>query len=237
MPDTRWALVAGASRGLGLGLATELQRRGWNVVATVRDEAGAKRAQALSVQPGCEVQVERLDINDDAGIVALRQRLDGRVFDLVFVNAGIAPPERRGAVQATRQQATDVFLTNAVAPIRVAHAFLDRVQDGRGVIALSLAEARKKAAAILRDRELGVMHKPSPTFAAVYEQYLETRGSVRKTGLVLPGRASLLFCVDRLSDHFWRFSDHFRELLLRRLNALDILRLLKTNWLRERASF
>ena len=40
MADSRWALVVGASRGLGLGLAAELKRRGWNVVGTVRDKAG-----------------------------------------------------------------------------------------------------------------------------------------------------------------------------------------------------
>src|SRR4051794_26502610 len=131
MAEDRWALVVGASRGLGLGLAEELQRRGWNVVATVRDEAGRRRLQEL----GGMVQVESLDINDDAGIAALRRRLADREFDLVFVNAGISPPERRDAAHASRDQAAAVFLTNAVAPIRVARAFLDRVRDGSGVIA------------------------------------------------------------------------------------------------------
>src|SRR5947207_16016453 len=118
MAEDRWALVVGASRGLGLGLAAELQRRGWNVVATVRDEAGGRRLQELRGA----VQVETLDINDDAGIAALRQRLSDREFDLVFVNAGIAPPERRDAAHASRDEAAAVFLTNAVAPIRVARA-------------------------------------------------------------------------------------------------------------------
>jgi NAD(P)-dependent dehydrogenase (short-subunit alcohol dehydrogenase family) len=131
MAEARWALVVGASRGLGLGLAAELQRRGWNVVATVRDEAGRHQLQDL----GGAVEVESLDINDDAGIAALRRRLDDRVFDIVFVNAGISPPERRDAVHASRDEAAHVLLTNAVAPIRVARAFLDRVREGRGVIA------------------------------------------------------------------------------------------------------
>jgi NAD(P)-dependent dehydrogenase (short-subunit alcohol dehydrogenase family) len=131
MAEARWALVVGASRGLGLGLAAELQRRGWNVVATVRDDAGRRRLQEL----GGAIAVEILDINDDAGIAGLRRRLDDRAFDLVFVNAGISPPERRDAVHASRDEAAHVLLTNAVAPIRVARAFLDRVRDGRGVVA------------------------------------------------------------------------------------------------------
>jgi NAD(P)-dependent dehydrogenase (short-subunit alcohol dehydrogenase family) len=135
MTDDRWALVVGASRGLGLGLAAELKSRGWNVVGTVRDAAGERRLRALAEKPGGELRVEQLDINDDAGIAALRRRLDGTVFDLVFVNAGIAPQGRGDAAGARRDEAAAVFITNAVAPMRVARAFLDRVRNGPGIIA------------------------------------------------------------------------------------------------------
>ena len=136
MDDRRSALVVGASRGLGLGLAAELQSRGWNVVATVRDEAGEARVNALAAaKPGGQIQTERLDINDDAGIAALRRRLADRSFDLVFVNAGISPKGRSDAAGASREEAAHIFLTNAVAPIRVARAFLDRVNDTIGVVA------------------------------------------------------------------------------------------------------
>jgi NAD(P)-dependent dehydrogenase (short-subunit alcohol dehydrogenase family) len=131
MADQRTALVVGASRGLGLGLTAELRRRGWGVVGTVRDEAGRRRLEQL----GEAVRVETLDINDDDAIAALRRRFDGDIFDLVFVNAGIAPAERRDAAHASREEAAAVFLTNAVAPIRVARAMLDRMRDGGGVIA------------------------------------------------------------------------------------------------------
>ena len=134
MAEARWALVVGASRGLGLGLAAELHRRGWNIVATVRDAAGERRVRDLAEKPGGEVRAERLDINDDAGIAALRRRLDGTLFDLVFVNAGIAL-ERDDPAEATREGASNIFLTNAVAPIRVACAVVDRVREGPGVIA------------------------------------------------------------------------------------------------------
>ena len=135
MAETRWALVVGASRGLGLGLAAELKSRGWNVVATVRDQAGEDRVKALSAKPGGQIQAEHLDINDDAGIAAMRRRLDDRTFDLVFVNPGIAPPEGHDAASASREEAANIFLTNAVAPIRTARAFLDRVNAATGIVA------------------------------------------------------------------------------------------------------
>jgi len=130
MAETRSALVVGASRGLGLGLVGELKRRGWSIVATVRDEAGRQRLEQVG-----GIEVETLDINDNAGIAALRRRLADRTFDLVFVNAGISPPERRDAAQASHEEACAVFLTNAVAPIRLARTFLDRARDGRGIVA------------------------------------------------------------------------------------------------------
>lgn len=135
MAGGRSALVVGASRGLGLGLATELQRRSWNVVATARDAAGEQRLRELTARTGGQIRVEHLDINDDAGIAALRRRLDDTVFDLVFVNAGISPRGRTDAADASRDEAAAVFLTNAVAPMRVARAFVDRVRDGPGIVA------------------------------------------------------------------------------------------------------
>ena len=111
-------LVVGASRGLGLGLAAELKARGWNVVATVRGALGERRLHELKDRPGGEVTVEHVDISDYDAVDALRRRLDGRLFDLVFVNAGIAPPERTDTARASRGEAAEVFLTNAVAPIR-----------------------------------------------------------------------------------------------------------------------
>jgi NAD(P)-dependent dehydrogenase (short-subunit alcohol dehydrogenase family) len=130
----RWALVAGASRGLGLGLAVELRQRGWNVVATVRNTAGECRLQQMTAASGGLVRIEHVDINDDDGVATLRQRLDALTFDLVFVNAGIAP-DNDDPLRISRHEAGHVFLTNALAPIRFAGAFLDRVKDGPGIVA------------------------------------------------------------------------------------------------------
>jgi NAD(P)-dependent dehydrogenase (short-subunit alcohol dehydrogenase family) len=140
MTNARWALVVGASRGLGLGLAAELKTRGWNVVATVRDAAGERRLQAVAATPGGAIRVEHVDINDDAGVAALRRRLDGEVFDLVFVNAGIALPEPGDAAGASRDEAAAIFLTNAMAPIRLARAFVERVREGTGIVAFMSSE-------------------------------------------------------------------------------------------------
>ncbi len=127
--NQRTALVVGASRGLGLGLAAELASRGWNVVGTVRDEAGAARLAAAGAR------VERVDIADHASAAALARSLAGEIFDLVFINAGIKGPEHQDAAQASDDEIATLFLVNAVAPVRIARALLDRVRDGIGIVA------------------------------------------------------------------------------------------------------
>lgn len=131
--DERSALVVGASRGLGLGLASELMGRGWKVVATARDEKGAGRLEALRGKPGGALEIERVDINDDESVAAIYRRLDGRLFDLLFVNAGIFAPRGEDVLTTSRQAAAFVFETNAISPVRFARRFLDRVREG-GVI-------------------------------------------------------------------------------------------------------
>ncbi|HNK06660.1 MAG TPA: SDR family NAD(P)-dependent oxidoreductase, partial [Giesbergeria sp.] len=43
-------LVIGASRGIGLELVRQYAAEGWRVIATVRDDAGRARVQALGAQ-------------------------------------------------------------------------------------------------------------------------------------------------------------------------------------------
>lgn len=122
------ALIVGASRGIGLGLAAELARRGLAVVGTVRGAAGSEALR------GAGAGAETLDVADPASPAALRARLQGRTFDLVVLNAGFLGPPHQSAAEATAEEVAALFLTNAVGPVRTARALLDLVPDG-GVVA------------------------------------------------------------------------------------------------------
>src|SRR5437763_14038203 len=105
----------------------------WSARCATRPARTGYRSSRTNRAANCGV--EPLDINDDTQIAALRRGLDGLEFDLVFVNAGISPQGRGDAAGASRDEAAAVFMTNAVSPMRVAHAFLDRLRDGPGIIA------------------------------------------------------------------------------------------------------
>jgi NAD(P)-dependent dehydrogenase (short-subunit alcohol dehydrogenase family) len=122
LASTRTALIIGASRGLGLGMARELLTRGWQVVGTVRDAARRDLFELADRSRG-KLAVETVDINEPDQVAALRRRLAGRKFDLLFVNAGIAsdPAETIGTVST--ETFVRVMVTNALSPMRVVEAF------------------------------------------------------------------------------------------------------------------
>lgn len=130
MPTAKTALIIGASRGLGLGLVRHLSAKGWQVTATVRDPAKVDKLAAIE-----GVKIETLDIDDQSSLEVLSLNLKGEAYDLVFINAGIAGPSHQSASKATAAELGQLFMTNAVGPIRLAERFVDHLRSGTGVIA------------------------------------------------------------------------------------------------------
>jgi NAD(P)-dependent dehydrogenase (short-subunit alcohol dehydrogenase family) len=129
----RTALVIGASRTLGLALATELLRRDWHVIGTVRGEQRTGLHDLADTSDG-RLLVEHLDITAPDQISALRDRLTGRDLDLLFVNAGIAHANIPVS-EVTTESFTEVMVTNALSPMRVVET-LGPLVTGTGTIAV-----------------------------------------------------------------------------------------------------
>jgi 3-oxoacyl-[acyl-carrier protein] reductase len=91
----RWALVCGASKGLGLGCARALVGEGVNVVMVARGAAAlaAAAADLRSAAPGVRVLTVAADITSADGRAAALSVADGPgcAFDIVVTNAG-GPP-------------------------------------------------------------------------------------------------------------------------------------------------
>ncbi|MFE7311602.1 SDR family NAD(P)-dependent oxidoreductase [Streptomyces sp. NPDC057555] len=119
--SARTALIVGASRALGLALATEYARRGWHVIGTVRGDRRTGLHDLAEASEG-RVTVESLDMTEPEQIAALRERLAERPLDLLFVNAGIA----RGDIpvgEVPTEMFVEVMVTNALSPMRVVESF------------------------------------------------------------------------------------------------------------------
>lgn len=120
-------LIVGASRGLGHAMAAEFVQKGWNVVGTVRGDARTELHDLMDQHPA-QVEIEHLDMNDPAQIAALREGLAGRMFDIVFVNAGTTVRDQATQIgQVTTEEFIHVMVTNALSPMRVVDALKDLV--------------------------------------------------------------------------------------------------------------
>lgn len=92
----RWALVGGASKGLGLGCAQALAAEGANVVMVARGAEALQAAAAATRQasPGVQVLAVAADITTAEGREAIWSVAGGpgKAFDIVVTNAGGPPP-------------------------------------------------------------------------------------------------------------------------------------------------
>jgi NAD(P)-dependent dehydrogenase (short-subunit alcohol dehydrogenase family) len=132
---TQTALIVGASRGIGLGLVGEFERRGWQVTGTARDPAKAPALTEVAQNSGGRVQVEAVDTADARSVGALRDKLDGQTFDLIVVNAGVGGPQANPRT-VSDDDFTQLFVTNSLAPVRFAEVFVKQVTPHTGVIGL-----------------------------------------------------------------------------------------------------
>jgi NAD(P)-dependent dehydrogenase (short-subunit alcohol dehydrogenase family) len=120
-------LLFGASRGLGLALAEKWVEDGWNVTATVR-ETGKTALHELAERHRPQVEIESLDVTSLFQIAAMRDRLAGRKFDLLFHNAGTANQPDGTVAETSTDEFIKVMVTNALSPLRVIETFQDCVE-------------------------------------------------------------------------------------------------------------
>jgi 3-oxoacyl-[acyl-carrier protein] reductase len=90
----KWALVGGASKGLGLGCATALAQAGVNVVMVSRGAEALEASAAKLRSLGVTVLAVAQDITTEAGRAAIWAVAGGpgKNYDIVVTNAGGPPP-------------------------------------------------------------------------------------------------------------------------------------------------
>jgi NAD(P)-dependent dehydrogenase (short-subunit alcohol dehydrogenase family) len=85
--------------------------------------------------PATGSRLERVDINAPEQVQALRDRLAGRGFDLLFVNAGVANRPEETSADVTTEEFTRLMVTNALSPMRVIESLGDLTEPD-GTIAI-----------------------------------------------------------------------------------------------------
>jgi len=112
-PEKPAAIVTGASRGIGRGIALELAST-HQVVATYRGRRDA--AESLQAQTGADIfQCDISASADRAALIDFARNRFGRL-DLLVNNAGMAPRVRRDILEATEESFDEVLSTNLKGP-------------------------------------------------------------------------------------------------------------------------
>ena len=129
MSNQKSALIFGASRGLGLAIVQELLNRGWNVIGTVRDEKETP-LHALAEQYNQHLEIEYIDITETKQIAILKEKLNGRCFNLLFVNVGITNDRYETIGEISTEEFIRVMVTNALSTMRVVEQFTENIRLG-----------------------------------------------------------------------------------------------------------
>jgi NAD(P)-dependent dehydrogenase (short-subunit alcohol dehydrogenase family) len=130
---TSTAVITGASRGLGLALATELSQRGWRLVVDARDAgrlesavAGLPRPDLVSAVPG--------DVADPAHRAALAAAAGDSLELLVNNASSLGPTPLPRLTDLPPAALEDVLRTNAVAPLALVQALLPALERAGGTV-------------------------------------------------------------------------------------------------------
>jgi short-subunit dehydrogenase len=133
---SRYALITGASSGIGLALAEALARRGRNLILVARQrDALESIACELTQRFGVEVLFSACDLSEPLQLSGLLQELElaDRQIELLVNNAGIGTAGSYLKQDWSREQ--QLIEVNILALTRLCHAIGQRmVQQGGGQI-------------------------------------------------------------------------------------------------------
>jgi short-subunit dehydrogenase len=129
--EGRWALITGASAGIGAALARELAGRGAKLILTARRRDRLEALEAEFAAKGTETRIVVADLNDPA---APQQIFDatagaGLIVDILVNNAGLG---HYGAFQTSEaEQEFSQVRVNCEAVVRLSRLFVPPMVERR----------------------------------------------------------------------------------------------------------
>lgn len=130
-----WAIVTGASSGIGRDLARQLAAKGLNVVLVARRLTKLENL-AEELRTSVEVKVIAADLNSEDGIQSVLDKTADLDVGVIANNAGIFSPGE--FLEQSWEEIQQLLQVNVVAAVALTHAFAKRFKArGRGAILLT----------------------------------------------------------------------------------------------------
>ncbi len=127
----KWALVTGASAGIGVALARELARRGAKLILTARRKDRLESLAAEFAGQGIEARIVVADLNDPAAPQQIYDATEGAglTVDILINNAGLG---QYGAFHSSLpEQEFSMVRVNCEAVVRLSRLFVPRMVERR----------------------------------------------------------------------------------------------------------
>lgn len=125
----RWALITGASRGIGYLTAIMMAERGCNLILHSRTLAHCEKVLAQVKSMGVEAFAVQAELSDLDSVQSMLDQIDrsGVRVDIVLNNAGMQIAYRTDYFQTPASDLTESFAMNTVAPIMICYHFLPKM--------------------------------------------------------------------------------------------------------------
>ncbi|KAI0958402.1 hypothetical protein AcV7_004233 [Taiwanofungus camphoratus] len=138
-----WAVVTGASEGIGKEFALQLARKGFNVLVSARN-ATALDSLVAEIESACSpdqkvqakaVSMDFSQLNDEASWTRFADELEGLDIGILVNNVGKSHQGPVDFAEAPTQEVEDILTINVNATVRVTKMILPgMVQRKRGLI-------------------------------------------------------------------------------------------------------
>lgn len=138
-------MVQGASRGIGAELTAQLLAAGHRVVASCRDPARAPALDTLRERAGSQLDVIRLDVEDEASIATAAEQVRrshprlGLLMNVAGVLHGDGHRPERRVEEVEPSWMQRVFAVNAFGPLLVSKHFAPLLRHGRRAVLANLS--------------------------------------------------------------------------------------------------
>ena len=122
----KWALVTGASRGVGRQISLGLARAGCNVVLHSRMLESTTTLAAELQELGVQTHQVAAELSDAAELTSMLESLlqSGPEIDILYNNAAIMTPYRQDWLNIPDEDYQRSFQVNVIALSRICHAFI-----------------------------------------------------------------------------------------------------------------
>jgi 3-oxoacyl-[acyl-carrier protein] reductase len=126
----KWALLTGASRGVGARVARALANEGCKLILQSRDLKGTKELVKELKAKGVEAHSVAAELSDPKQVkkmIAEAKKISNDHVDIVYNNAAIMAPFREKIYDAPPEDYTQSFLVNVTAPAMICNAFIPQM--------------------------------------------------------------------------------------------------------------